>query len=79
MTTKEGYEAHVENMHRTGNDEDKLNELFIRMKDLSKENMQAVPTGWYLSEDENTAYAEFENINPLVLATRNNGVFVADY
>jgi len=62
-----------------GNDKVKLAELLCRMKDLAKENIQAVPTGYYLSADGNTAYAEFDNINPLVLATRVNGVFVADY
>jgi len=60
-------------------DEKKLTELYTRMEELAKENFQQVPTGWYLSEDKNTAYAEFESINPLVLATRKNGVFVADY
>jgi len=79
METKEEYEAYVATTHKNGNDEEKLNELFIRMKDLAKENFQQIPTGWYLSEDKNTAYAEFENINPLVLATRKNGFFVADY
>jgi len=78
MTTKKGYESYVENVHRTGNDEEKLTELFIRMKDLAKENHQAVPIGWYILED--IAYAEFEHRNPLVMATRNKaGFFEADY
>ena len=59
---------------------EKMNELFTRMKDLARENCQAMPSGWFLSEDGNTAYAEFDNINPLVMATRNeSGDFEADY
>ena len=62
------------------NDEEKLAGLFVRMKGFAKENHQAVPTGYYLSEDKDTAYAEFENRNPTVLATRNeNGVFESDF
>ena len=80
MTTKEGYEAYQEQQKRNGDDEDKLTELFTRMKDLAKENCQAAPNGWFLSSDKNIAYAEFDNINPLVLATRNEkGEFEADY
>jgi len=43
MIPKEGYEAYQEKVHKEGNDQDKLNELFIRMKDLATENCQEIP------------------------------------
>lgn len=59
-------------------DDEKLTVLYTRMKDLAAENQQAIPTGWFVSED--TAYAKYENRNPLVMATRDkNGEFTADY
>ena len=80
MTTKEGHEAYQDKVHRDGNDQDRLNELFIRMKDLAKENLQSIPTGWFVAEDGDTAYAEFEHRNHTVLATRNkDGFFEAEY
>jgi len=77
---KNGYEAYQEKMRQQGDDQERLHELFIEMKDLAKENMQEVPTGWFISEDGNTAYAEFDHRTPTVLATRNkDGEFKLDF
>lgn len=80
MTTKEGYEVYQEQVHRDGNDQDQLNDLFIRMKDLAKENCQEIPIGFFVAEDGDIACAEFEHRNSTVLATRNkDGIFEAGY
>ena len=74
------YEAYLVKFFMEENDQDKLNELYIDMKDRAKENQQEIPTGWHYSMDGNTAYAEFEHRNPTVLASKNkSGFFEAGY
>lgn len=59
---------------------EKLEQLFDRMVKLAKENHQSVPRSFFISDDGNTAYAEIDGNNPLVLAILDeNGYFRSDF
>lgn len=61
------------------NNNEMLNNLFDRMCILAEENYQEIPYRYFVSDDVNTAYAEYENRNPTVLATIVDGVFKSDF